>query len=433
MKYYTIYKTEGALGSRIIHRGYLLGFLAIASLFFLWAVANNLNDILIRQFQKALDLSRGQSGFIQFVFYLGYFLAALPAGLLLKRIGYRKGIIAGLCAYALGAFLFFPAAEIRVYSAFLAALFVIAIGVATLETAANPYIARFGPSEKAAQRLNLAQAFNGFGAFVAPLLGGLFIFSGVELDADQIAQMSAAEVDQFRAAEAAMVQVPYLILGGIVLLVAFMIMLVRLPKVEDRGDPTIVSEYDTKNSPLLIPHLRWAVVSQFFYVGAQVVIWSYFIDYTIDIMPDVSEKSAALFLSASLAAFMIGRFVGTGLLSFVSGHMLLLGCACAAAVLCLGAIFLAGFAAVFCLAATSFFMSIMFPTIFALGLDGAGRHTKLGSSFLIMAIIGGALFPPVGGYVADITSNIQLMAILPLASFVVIAGFAWRYEAIRHP
>ncbi|NVE94372.1 L-fucose:H+ symporter permease [Altererythrobacter lutimaris] len=411
---------------RWIYKGFTVGFFAVASLFLLWALANSLNDILIRQFQKALDLSRGESGFLQFVFYLGYFFFALPAGFLIERLGYRAGILIGLGLYAIGALAFYPAAEIREFWAFLAALFVIASGLAILETAANPMIARFGPSDKSAQRLNLAQSLNGLGAFVAPVIGGLFIFSGIELETSQIEAMSAAELDDYRASEARMVQAPYLALAAAIGLVAAILAYVRLPIIDHgtENEETLQSSKVSLTAPLKVTHLRRAIVAQFFYVGAQVVIWSYFVDFAIDVGVDISEKTAAFLLSLSIASFMAGRFIGTWLMSWIAPAKLLALFAVMASILSVCAVALDGEIALAALGATSFFMSIMFPTIFALGLEGLGEHTKIGSSYLIMAIIGGALFPPAAGYIADATGNIQLMAAPAVISFIVVALFA---------
>jgi FHS family L-fucose permease-like MFS transporter len=247
---------------RFIAQGYRLGFALVTSLFFLWAIANNFNDILIRQFQKALDLNRAEAGFIQFVFYLGYFLMALPAGMLMRRFGYRAGILCGLGLYAAGALLFYPAAEIRVYGVFLAALFVIASGAAFLETAANPYIVAFGDPSRASQRLNFAQAFNGFGGFLAPIIGGLFIFSGIEHSPAERAAMTPAQLAAWRASEAQMVQAPYLTLAAIVICVGIAVALVKLPRISHDRSPT--STFSSLRSVLREPALAGAVIAQFF-------------------------------------------------------------------------------------------------------------------------------------------------------------------------
>lgn len=404
---------------RFVTPGYLAGFVLVTGVFFAWALANNLNDILIRQFQKALALSRTEAGFIQFVFYLAYFLWALPAGLLLRRFGYRAGLLLGLAMYATGAVLFYPAAELHRYSGFLLALFVLASGAAFLETAANPFIARFGDPARASQRLTLAQAFNGLGAVVAPVIGGLFIFSGVEHTPQDIARMSAAQLQSYRMSEAAMVQGPYLCLALLVVLLGLCLACVRLP--------TITRGQDTASGSLasVLRHrqLRGAVLAQFFYVGAQVGIWSYFVDFVKHLAPQTPERSAAFLLSASLLLFMVGRFLGAALMQRIRPTRLLGAFAAANVVLVLLAMVLPGYGAIGMLAMTSLFMSIMFPTIFALGIRGLGEGTALGSSLVIMAVIGGAVFPPLMGLVSE-WINLQAAMALPLLCFGAVGLFA---------
>lgn len=394
----------------------------------MWAFAHNLNDILIRQFQKALALSRGQSSFIQVAFYLGYFMAAIPAGLVMRRVGYKNGILLGLMLYAFGAMLFYPAADARSYPFFLLALFVIATGATFLETAANPYVIALGSSETSAQRLNLAQSFNGLGATAAPFLGGLLIFSGVEHSAEALSSMTPAALDAYRIQEASMVQLPYLILAACVSLLAVVIFFVKFPDV-------VETESDTQSQSGLRgairhKHLRAAVIAQLFYVGAQVGIWSYFIDFTKDMSPVTPEKTAAFWLSVSLFTFMIGRFLGTFLLRYFRPERLLAIYACACIILCFLATTLSGMQAIIVYGATSFFMSIMFPTIFALGVKDLGADTKLASSLIIMAIIGGALMPPIMGYLTDLYS-IQTAVIAPMLCFVVVLYFAVRGHKVR--
>ena len=407
----------------LIRPGYRLGFALVVSLFFLWALANNFNDILIRQFQKALNLDRAQAGLIQFVFYIGYFVVALPAGLVMRRFGYRVGILTGLCLYATGALLFWPAAEVHHYAAFLGALFVLAAGAAFLETAANPYIVAFGDPARASQRLNLAQAFNGFGAVLAPAIGGLFIFSGVEHDPTTLAAMSIARRGAYRLAEARMVQVPYLLLACIVGAVALAIALVRLPAIETHDK---AAGHDGIAQVLRAPGLAAAVGAQFFYVGAQVGIWSFFVDFVKDSLPATPERTAAYMLSVSLILFMIGRFTGAALMQRIAPPRLLFGFAIAAAALSGVAALGSGSIAVAALGLTSFFMSIMFPTIFALGVRDLGPRATIGSSLIIMAIIGGAIFPPLMGVVAGRTGSLHLAMFMPLGCFAVVALFARR-------
>ncbi|MGF7147887.1 FHS family L-fucose permease-like MFS transporter [Sphingomonas zeicaulis] len=415
-------------GHRFVAPGYVVGFILVTSLFFLWALANNFNDILIRQFQKALALNRAEAGFIQFVFYLAYFLVALPAGLMMRRLGYRVGILVGLALYAAGALCFYPAAELRAYSAFLVALFVLAAGAATLETAANPYIVAFGDPARAPQRLNLAQAFNGFGAVLAPILGGLFIFSGIEHDTGTLQAMTPAALEAYRATEARTVQLPYLALATVVILVALAIARVKLP--DPRQDDAATTT-PPSSGPLRSPVLLGAIVAQFFYVGAQVGIWSFFVDFVKEQSPDTPERTAAYLLSGSLAMFMIGRFLGAALMTRVAPARLLAGFGVAAALLVIVAMVTSGVIAIAALALTSFFMSIMFPTIFALGIRDLGHDAAVGSSFIIMAIVGGAILPPLMGWFSH-GAGLQTAMALPLLCFVVVALFGFAIGRERH-
>ena len=408
-------------GRRFITPGYAAGFAVVVSLFFVWAVANNFNDLLIRQFQKALDLNRAQAGLVQFAFYIGYFVMALPAGLVLRRFGYRAGILAGLGFYAVGALLFYPAAEVREYGAFLAALFVIASGAAFLETAANPYIVAFGDPARAEQRLNLAQAFNGLGGAIAPVIGAKFIFSGIEHDRATLDSMAPAAQAAYRATEAQMVQLPYLVLAGIVVLIALAVAIVRLPEVpRETGGNTLQG----LRSVWGVRALRWAVVAQFFYVGAQVGVWSFFIDVVKAISPATPERQAAYLLSISLALFLAGRLIGTILMHRIVATRLLAGFALANIALMLVAALGDGMTAIYALLVSSFFMSIMFPTIFSLGVRDLGPRAPLGAPLIVMAVIGGAAFPPFMGWLSHGIVSIQTAMLVPCLSFVVVLAFA---------
>jgi FHS family L-fucose permease-like MFS transporter len=380
-----------------IRPGFRWGFALIVSLFFLWALANNFNDILIRQFQKSLGLNRAQAGFIQFVFYIGYFLVALPAGLMMRRLGYRAGIIVGLSLYAIGALLFFPASQMLSFGMFLFALFVIAAGAACLETTANAYVGFFGTPETSIQRLNLAQAFNGLGGCLAPVIGGLLIFSGVEHSDVTLQAMTSAQLAAYRAQEATTVQLPYTLLALAALAVAGAVAFARMPdaRISDPEPLGVQFRQIARHRPLI-----GAVIAQFFYVGAQVGIWSYFIDFVKDATPWITERQAAFLLSASLVLFMLGRFLGAAVMGRMRPAMLLAICAIANILLCVIAAIASGWLALGAMILVSFFMSIMFPTIFALGLHGLDAARPLASSCIIMAIIGGAVFPPLMGWIA---------------------------------
>lgn len=398
----------------------------IVSLFFLWGVANNLNDVLIAQFRKAFDLQDWQSGLVQSAFYLGYFFCAMPAALFARRYGYKAAIVLGLALYGIGALLFYPAAELRAYSAFLGALFVIASGLAFLETSANPLMTVLGDPAGAERRLNLAQAFNPLGSVAGVLVGRQFILSGVEYTPEQLATLSPDALARFRDTEAMAAQSSYLVLGVLVLLWAVVVFTVRFPTLtdgpEEETNEAVPAEGGFRRL-LRHRHFLFGVVAQFFYVGAQVGVWSFLIRYSQHALPGTGEKTAAAYLTLSLVAFMAGRFAGTALMGRVSAERLMGVFAAINVALCLVGAFGGGWLGLGAMIATSFFMSIMFPTIFALSLRGLGPLTKLGSSWLVMAIIGGAAIPVVMGRVSDMAS-IAVAMVVPGVCFAVVGAFS---------
>jgi FHS family L-fucose permease-like MFS transporter len=398
---------------------YFIPFVLLTSLFFLWGFAHNLNPILIPHLKKACQLSDFQSALIDSSFFVAYFIMAIPAGIVMKKYGYKTGIIGGLILFAIGAFLFVPAANTRVFAFFLTALFVIASGLTFLETAANPYMTVLGKPEEATQRLNLAQSFNGLAASIAPKLGGIFILSGVTLSETQKAGMSVEQLNTFLNNEAAAVKVPYIIIGVIVLLVAVLLYKIDLPEVID--DTHEVNISGSSKNIWRHKHLTWGVITQFFYVGAQVCVSSFFIRYLFQ-TAQIDEKSAASFLSIALFGFMIGRFIGTFLMKFISPNKLLAIYAFINIILLTIVVLNGGMLSVYGLVGVEFFMSIMFPTIFSLSVQSLGEETKLGSSLVIMSIVGGAIFPLIMGSVSD-RSNIQTAYTVPLLCFFVILYF----------
>lgn len=399
----------------------LIPVILIISLFFLWGFAHNLNPILIPHLKKACQLSDLQSALIDSSFFIAYFAMALPAGYFMKKYGYKYGIIIGLVIFALGAFLFYPAASTRNFSFFLIALFVIASGLTFLETAANPYISVLGDPETATQRLNFAQSFNGLAATLAPLLGGMFILSGKHLSAQDEQNMSLTQLNEFLTKEASSVQIPYIIIGVIVLTVAVVIWRTNLPEIAEPED-TQHQMAQKHQSIFKEKNLMLGVLAQFFYVGAQVCVSSFFIRFAGKVA-GIEEKSAAYFLSAALLGFMIGRFFGTFLMKYIAPSRLLAIYAVTNIVLLLIAIFANGYISVYALIGVEFFMSIMFPTIFSLSIQGLGAKTKKASSFLIMSIVGGAIFPLIMGRVSD-ASTIQLAYSIPALCFLVVFYFA---------
>lgn len=389
----------------------------IISLFFLWGFALNLNPILIPHLKKACQLSDTQSAFIDSASYIAYFLLAIPAGKFMKRFGYKGGIVLGLLLFATGAFLFYPAAVTRSYVFFLIALFIIASGLAFLETAANPYITVLGDEKGATQRLNFAQSFNGLASTLAPFLGGMFILSGQTLDAKAEAAMSPEQLNTYLNHEASSVKIPFLIIGAVVLLVAVFLIRTPLPEIEDReGDA------GSSGSLLKEKNLMLGVTAQFFYVGAQVCVASFFIRFSAQVA-GIAEKSAALYLSGALLGFMAGRFIGTFLMQYISPSKLLAIYSVINIALIFAAVTTNGMTAVYALLGVEFFMSIMFPTIFSLSIRGLGSRMKEGSSLVIMAIVGGAVFPVIMGKVSDMT-NIHTAYIVPAACFAVVLYFA---------
>ena len=407
----------------------MVPFILVTALFFLWGIPNNLNDILIRQFMKSFEINRLQAGLVQSAFYLGYFLLAYPAGMFMRRAGYKSGILIGLCLYGVGCFLFWPAAIVAQYWFFLLALFVIASGLAFLETAASPFIVQLGDADTSEQRLNFAQAFNPLGSVSAVLIGSRFIFSGIELSPVQVSAMQAGHrYQEYLRSETIRVILPYLVLGGVVLLWAVLIGRTRFPHTGlDYSRNTL--ERDHSKSVWRRPHFVWSVIAQFLYVGAQVSIWSYLITY-VQGYTGINERNAGFWLTGALVAFTAGRFVATALLRYVSASNLLAIFAVVNTVLSIAAAFEPGWLGASCLVTMGFFMSMMYPTIFALGVKGLGTRTKTGGSVLVMSIVGGAALTPLMGKVADL-SGVARAYLVPAGCFVVIAIYAWLFSQPR--
>ena len=410
----------------LVPAGRFLPFFLVTALFFLWGVPNNLNDILIRQFMKSFEINRLQAGLVQSAFYLGYFLVAMPAGQLMRKAGYKAGILIGLGLYGAGCILFWPAAIVGQYWFFLMALFIIACGLAFLETASSPFIVQVGPMESAEQRLNLSQAFNPLGSISAVLVGSRFIFSGVELNKAQVAAMEAAGTYQsYLRSETVRVVVPYIGLGAIVLFWAVLIARTPFPHV---GLDYTAKEAAGDHGPSLWKrrHFVFAVAAQFLYVGAQVSAWSYMIPY-VQTYAKVAERSAGYWLTGALVAFMVGRFISTWILRYLPAARLLTAYAAMNAVICMIAALRPGWLGVGCLVANSFFMSMMFPTIFALGVKGLGARTKTGGALIVMSIIGGAALTPIMGKIADVAGVCYGYAV-PAACFAGIVLYAWLWS-----
>jgi len=422
------------------HKSYLVPFILVTSLFFLWGIANAMNGTLIKHFQTALDLNRAQAGIVDSAFYIGYFVMALPAAFLMNRIGYKKGILIGLLLYAGGAFLFYPAAEMRLYGFFLFALFVIACGLAFLETAANPYVTVLGDPKSAESRINFSQSFNGLSIILGPVVGSLFIFSSTEYTNEMLAAMPVDQAEAIRIAEAHSVQTPYLAIAGMVLLVAVLFAITKMPEISTAAEKEASFKGITRHR-----HLMFGVIAQFFYVGAQASIWGYFVDLKLHFAKDhhfdivqwlyrnietaTPTQIASFHASFAFVLFMVGRFFGTWLLTKITAHKLLATYAALSAALVLYGWLGTGLSAVIAISITYFFMSIMFPTIFALSIKNLGDQVKLGSGLVIMAIVGGAVLPPLTGLLS--LSGIENALIIPFVAFLIIWFFGWKGYKVK--
>lgn len=406
---------------------FLAPLILITSLFFLWGFAHSLDPILIPHLKKSFTLTTTEATLVDSAVFAAYFIMALPAGLIMKKWGYKMGIISGLILFSIGAFLFVPAANNQSYHYFLFALFVIACGLTILETAANPFVSALGNPATATQRLNLAQSFNGLAVALAPAIGARIILTKGYSDAE-LSSMTETVRKIALASEAQTVKAPYTILAIVLLVIALLFYFIKLPDIREKGNG------ENKNSILKTfrhSHLKWAVISQFFYLGAQVSVLSLFIIYTTQVA-GVTEVEAADYLSIGGLAFLIGRFFGTFLMKYIAPHRLLTTYALINALLCVIAMKGSGMMTVYALIAICFFMSIMFPTIFSLGIQKLGPETEMASSLIVMAIVGGAILPRFFGLISDETGNIQLGYIVPFISFLVIAFFGWKRSQLKN-
>jgi FHS family L-fucose permease-like MFS transporter len=417
--------------ARLFSQGNILPFVLVTALFFLWGIPNNLNDVLIKQFMKSFEMTRFKAGLIQSAFYMGYFLLSMPAALIMRKYSYKVGLVTGLFLYSLGTLLFWPAAIIGKYGFFLVALFVIAAGLAFLETGANPFIAVLGDPRTSERRLNFSQAFNPIGSICGVLVGTVFIFSGIEHSAVQAAAMKAAGTyDAYLHAETMRVIKPYLVLGTVVFIWALLIIRTKFPTGADDAHSGADGEKGSFKDLFQHRHFILGVLAQFFYVGAQVGTWSYFIQYVQDYAHQ-PEKVAGYFLTGTLFAFCVGRFSATALMKFIPPGKLM-GIYSVINVLLVGAgVLFPGWLGLWAIFLTSFFMSLMFPTIFALGIKKLGVNTKLGGSMIIMGIVGGAVFTPIMGLVFDATKSMAMAMLVPMVCYAYVGFYAFVGSRVR--
>ena len=391
-------------------RKYVPTFIFVTSLFMLWGIAISMGDVLNRHFQKVLNVSLAQSGLVQFSIFGAYAVMGIPAGLFMKKYGYKNGVLFGLCLYAIGAFLFIPAAGAESFGFFRIALFILACGLATLEAVAHPFAAALGDERRSEQRLNFSQTFNAVGTIIGPVLGGYFILRAV-LTGD-------TQTDLFS------VKMLYAAIGATVFIIAVAFLFTKVPPLQEaRNNPNTQRSY---SELFKYKHFRWTVVAQFFNVAAQGGTWAFFINYAVKYMPGMSDTHASYYFGLSMFMMLMGRIVGTYLMNFIAPNKLL-------ALFCLGSITMCviisqhlGWFSFACLIGLQFTFSIMFPTIFGLGLRNISDLREKASSFIVMAVAGGAVFPPIMGYVAD-QYSVATAYLLPIICYFMIFLFAVKF------
>lgn len=407
---------------KVVTRQFLLPFVLVTSLFYFWGIANNMTDTLLSAFKRIMSMTDVQTSLIQLSFYGAYFCFALPAALFIKRFSYKSGVLLGLALYALGAMLFYPAGQAASYGFYLFAIYVLAGGCSILETTANPYILSMGSPETATRRLNLAQAFNPLGSITGILLSQYFILGELNsADATQRSQLGAEQLKLMQAGELNAVTTTYMGVGFVLLVILLIMVFSRMPK-NANNDKSLKLGATFKR---LIKNkiYSWGVVAQFFYVGAQIGVWSFTIRIVMQEL-GINEQSAASVYLLSIICFSVSRFIFTWLMRYIRPSRLLIYAA-VADIICTAAVILAGGSGMFLivmLVGVSVFMSLMFPTIYGIALDGLGEDAKIGASGLIMAILGGALLTPLQGQISDL-AGINLAYIVPLLCFVVVLAY----------
>ena len=419
----------------LVERKYLVTFILVTTLFALWGFANDITNPMVAAFQTVMEISATKASMVQFAFYGGYATMAIPAALFVRKYSYKKGILLGLALYAIGAFLFIPAAEFQEFSYFCISLYILTFGLAFLETTANPFILSLGNSKTATRRLNLSQAFNPVGSLCGMFVASNIVLASLESDSPAVRETGFSNLSEtakaaIRLHDLAIIRNPYVILGCIVV-VMFVIIAVFV-----RQEPDNMTE--KKEEPEIGESLRrlWhnhlyreGVITQVFYVAAQIMCWTFIIQYADNL--GINKATAQMYNICAMSMFLCSRFVCTLLMKYINSRMLLMIFGIGGICTTLGTIFIVGQAGLYCLVATSAFMSLMFPTIYGVALEGVGNDTTLGAAFLVMAIVGGALMPPLQGMIIDMETVGFLPAVnasfcLPLICFVVISAYGLR-------
>lgn len=414
----------------VVSKKVLLPFVLITSCFALWGFANDVTNPMVKAFSKIFLMNNFQGSLVQFAFYLGYFAMAIPAAMFIKRFTYKSGILVGLGLYALGGLLFVPASLIGQFAPFLIAYFILTCGLSFLETSANPYILSMGAEETATQRLNLAQSFNPMGSLTGMFVANQFILA--KLDSRDFATRQVMDINEFEAlkmADLAIVRGPYVAIGLVILVIFVLIYLVRMPRNEDEDKSIDLG--GTFRRLIKLPHYREGVIAQMFYVGAQIMCWTFIIQYGTEVFmaQGMGEQEAEVLSQrhniVAMIIFATSRFICTFLLKYVKPGALLMYLALAGMALVAGVILLGGMAGLYCLVGVSACMSLMFPTIYGIALKGTGDDAKFAAAGLVMAILGGSIMPPLQGALID-NFNVQISFLLPLICFAVVALYGYR-------
>ena len=419
--------------AKVVSRELLVPFILITSLFSLWGFANDITNPMVAAFKTVMEISNAKAALIQFAFYGGYATMAIPAALYVKKYSYKKGILMGLALYALGALLFYPAAKYEIFEFFLLSLYILTFGLAFLETTANPYILSMGSEETSTRRLNLAQSFNPMGSLLGMFVASNFILTSLQSDVRNesgalvFSTLNEVEKASIRTHDLAVIRDPYVILGFVVILMFLVIYLFKMPKRKD-PDHTIHAK-DTFRRLIANPNYREGVIAQVFYVAAQIMCWTFIIQYAENL--GITKAQAQHYNIIAMGIFLTSRFISTMLMKYLNSRLLLTVFATGGFIMTLGAILIVGMPGLYCLIGISAFMSLMFPTIYGIALEGVGEDATLGAAGLVMAIVGGALMPPLQGAIIDLGTVGWLPAVnfsftLPLICFVIIGIYGYR-------
>jgi FHS family L-fucose permease-like MFS transporter len=422
----------------VIARSLLVPFILITSLFALWGFANDITNPLVAAFKTVMEISNAKAALIQFAFYGGYATMAIPAALFVKKYSYKKGIMVGLALYATGALLFYPAARFEMFGFFLMSLYILTFGLAFLETTANPYILSMGDEKTATRRLNLAQSFNPVGSLMGMFVASRYILTSLQSDFRNDAgeltyyALDAAEKAKIKTHDLAVIRDPYIILGFVVIIIFIIIVVSKMPTRENADHS--IHPITTFKRLIKNPKYREGVIAQVFYVAAQIMCWTFIIQYAENL--GLSKATAQNYNIMAMVIFLSSRFISTALMKYMNSRLLLTIFAVGGIATTFGVIFIQGMGGLYCLVATSAFMSLMFPTIYGIALEGLKDDATLGAAGLVMAIVGGALLPPLQGAIIDMGTVVGMPAvnfsfILPLVSFMVIAIFGYRTVKIH--